>query len=142
MDDRWLAGDAYERYMGRWSRPLARAFLEWLHPPSDAHWLELGCGTGALTAAIVASSNPGSVLACDPSDAFVEHAHQRVTDPRVSFVVAGAGTPPARDGGFDLVVSGLVLNFLAAPEAALATLRQRLRPGGSVSAFVWAMPLA
>ena len=137
MDDRWLAGDAYERYMGRWSRPLARAFLEWLRPPSDAHWLEIGCGTGALTAAIVAGSNPGSVLACDPSEAFVEHARQRVTDPRASFVVAAADAPPARDGGFDLVVSGLVLNFLAPPEAALATFGQRLRRGGTVSAYVW-----
>ena len=136
-DDRWLAGDAYERYMGRWSRPLAGAFLEWLRPPAGAHWLEIGCGTGALTAAIVASSDPRSVLACDPSNAFVEHARQSVTDPRVSFVVAGADTPPGRDGGFDLVVSGLVLNFLAAPEAVLAALRQRLRRGGTVSAYVW-----
>ena len=137
MDDRWLAGDAYERYMGRWSRPLAGAFLEWLRPPAGAHWLEIGCGTGALTAAIVASSDPRSVLACDPSNAFVEHARESVTDPRVSFVVAGAETPPARDDGFDLVVSGLVLNFLAAPEAVLAALRQRLRRGGTVSAYVW-----
>jgi SAM-dependent methyltransferase len=60
-----------------------------------------------------------------------------VTDPRVSFVVAGADTPPGRDGGFDLVVSGLVLNFLAAPEAVLATLRQRLRRGGTLSGYVW-----
>jgi len=137
MDDRWLAGDAYERYMGRWSRPLAGAFLEWLRPPSGAHWLEIGCGTGALTAAIVASSDPQSVLACDPSDAFVEHARQRVTDPRVSFVAAGAETPPGRDGGFDLAVSGLVLNFLAAPEEVLATVRRRLRRGGTLSAYVW-----
>jgi len=70
-DDRWLAGDAYERYMGRWSRPLAGAFLEWLRPPASQHWLELGCGTGALTAAIVRSGEPASVLASDPSDAFI-----------------------------------------------------------------------
>src|SRR5436190_13661542 len=123
--------------MGRWSRPVARAFLEWLRPPADAHWLEIGCGTGALTTAIVASSSPGSVVACDPSDAFVAHAQQTVTDPRVSFVVAGADAPPARDGGFDLAVCGLVLNFLTAPETVLATLRQRLRRGGTVSAYVW-----
>ena len=55
-DDRWLAGDAYERFMGRWSRPLAHAFLDWLQPPRSARWLDVGCGTGALTAAICARS--------------------------------------------------------------------------------------
>ena len=60
-----------------------------------------------------------------------------MTDPRVSFVTAGAETPPGREGGFDLAVSGLVLNFLPAPEAVLATLRQRLRRGGTLSAYVW-----
>jgi len=136
-DDRWLAGDAYERYMGRWSRPLAGAFLEWLRLPAKQHWLEIGCGTGALTTAIIRSCDPESIVACDPSEAFVAHARQRVTDPRVSFVAAGAEAPPSRDGGFDVVVSGLVLNFLAGPDAVLATLRRRLRPGGTVAACVW-----
>jgi SAM-dependent methyltransferase len=136
-DDRWLAGDAYERYMGRWSRPLAGAFLDWLHPAPGQHWLEIGCGTGALTTAILREGQPRSVVACDPSEAFIEHAREHLTDPRVSFVAAGAETVPARDGGFDLAVSGLVLNFLTAPEAIVATVRERLRPGGTVSAYVW-----
>ena len=137
MSDRWLAGDAYERYMGRWSRPLGRAFLEWLRPPSGAHWLEVGCGTGALTTAIVSSCDPRSVAACDPSDAFVAHARATLTDPRVSFVTGGADALPTRDGGFDLAVSALVLNFVPAPLEVLAALRQRLRPGGTVAACVW-----
>ena len=137
-DDRWLAGDAYERYMGRWSRPLALAFLRWLRQPSGAHWLELGCGTGALTAAIVTAGDPRSVVACDPSEAFIEHARNSVTDPRASFVVTGApNSLPLRDGGFDVAVSGLVLNFIPAPEDVLAALRYRLRPGGVVAAYVW-----
>jgi SAM-dependent methyltransferase len=136
-DDRWLAGDAYERYMGRWSRPLAGAFLDWLHPAPEQHWLEIGCGTGALTTAIVREGQPRSVVACDPSEVFVEHAREHLTDPRVSFLAAGAETVPAPAGGFDLAVSGLVLNFLTAPEAVVATVRERLRPGGTVSAYVW-----
>ena len=136
-DDRWLAGDAYERYMGRWSRPLALAFLRWLRQPSGAHWLELGCGTGALTAAIVTAGDPRSVVACDPSDAFVEHARNSVTDARASFVVGGAHSLPSRAGGFDVAVSGLVLNFIPAPEEMLAALRHRLGPGGVVAAYVW-----
>ena len=51
-DDKWVTGDAYEAYMGCWSRPIARVFVEWLHPKPSAHWLEVGCGTGALTSAI------------------------------------------------------------------------------------------
>lgn len=137
VDDRWLAGDAYERYMGRWSRRLADAFLAWLRVPAGQHWLEVGCGTGALTAAIARTAEPGSVAACDPSGAFIAHARQSVTDPRVSFVVGSADALPIRDAGFDVAVSALVLNFLPAPHETLAALRQRLRPGGIVAACVW-----
>ncbi len=136
-DDRWLAGDAYEQYMGRWSRPLARRFVEWLAVEPSAHWLEVGCGTGALTSAILAHAQATSVVACDPSEPFVDHARMILSDPRVSFVVASADALPNRDGGFDAVVSGLVLNFLPDPAETVAEFRQRARPGGTVAAYVW-----
>jgi SAM-dependent methyltransferase len=136
-DDKWLAGEAYEGYMGRWSRPLARVFIEWLNPKPSAHWLEVGCGTGALTSAICDFSEPASVVACDPSEPFIEHARNNLSGARASFVVAGAGALPSRDGGFDAVVSGLVLNFLPDPGQALASICERLRPGGIVAAYVW-----
>jgi SAM-dependent methyltransferase len=135
--DSWVAGDAYEAYMGRWSRPLARAFVEWLHPKPSARWLEVGCGTGALTATVCDLCEPASVVACDPSEAFIEYARKNLSDARVSFVVAGAEELPSRDGGFDDVVSGLVLNFLPDPARAVACIRERLRPGGTVAAYVW-----
>ena len=135
--DKWVAGDAYEAYMGRWSRPLARAFVEWLHPKPAAHWLEVGCGTGALASAICDLCEPASVVACDPSEPFIEHARKNLSDGRASFVVAGAEALPRRDGGFDAVVSGLVLNFLPDPGEALASVRERLRPGGTVASYVW-----
>lgn len=136
-DRTWAGAEAYEAFMGRWSRPLARRFVDWLRPAPAGHWLDVGCGTGALTAAICAAGEPASVLSCDPSEPFVEHARSRVSDPRVSFVVAGAENLPDREGGFDTVVSGLVLNFL--PDAARFTLsvRERLRPGGFFAAYVW-----
>jgi SAM-dependent methyltransferase len=135
--DRWVAGDAYEAYMGRWSRPLARAFVEGLRSKPSAHWLEVGCGTGALTSSICEHSDPASVVACDPSGPFVEHAERDISDARASFVVAGADALPRRDGGFDLVVSGLALNFLPDPEQAVASFRERVRPGGVIAAYVW-----
>jgi SAM-dependent methyltransferase len=134
----WAAGAAYEAYMGRWSRPTARVFLDWLAPPAGAHWLDVGCGTGALSAAVCAQCAPASVVACDTSAPFIEHARQALPDPRVSFLTAGAEDPPRRgDGGFDAVVAGLVLNFLPAPERVMARLTERLRPGGLAGAYVW-----
>jgi SAM-dependent methyltransferase len=135
--DRWVTGDAYEAYMGRWSRPLARAFIAWLPPKPSAHWLEVGCGTGALTSAICDLCEPASVVASDPSEPFIEHARNNLPDARVSFVAAGADALPRRDGGFDVAVSGLVLNFLPDPEAAVASVRERLRRGGTLAAYVW-----
>jgi SAM-dependent methyltransferase len=135
--DRWVTGDAYEAYMGRWSRPVARAFVAWLHPKPLAHWLEVGCGTGALTSTVCDLCEPASVVAADPSEPFIEHARKHLPDPRVSFVVAGAEALPRREGGFDAAVSGLVLNFLPDPAAALASIRERVRHGGTVAAYVW-----
>jgi SAM-dependent methyltransferase len=135
--DAWSAGEAYEAYMGRWSRALAREFLAWLKPKPSAHWLEVGCGTGALTSALCALCEPASVVACDPAAAFVAHARSGIKDARASFVTAGADDLPARDGGFDWIVSSLVLNFVPEPKRAVESMRQRLRPGGAVAACVW-----
>jgi len=76
-------------------------------------------------------------VACDPSEAFVAHARQVSADPRARFVVAGAGSLPTVDGGFDAVVSGLVLNFVPDPAAALMEIRERLAPGGIAAVYVW-----
>jgi len=135
--DKWVAGDAYETYMGRWSRPLARIFVKWLHAEPSAHWLEFGCGTGALTSAICDLCEPESVVACDPSGPFLEHARNNLEDARASFVNGGAESLPTREGGFDVVVSGLVLNFLPDPGQIMSSIRERLRPGGTVAAYVW-----
>ena len=135
--DQWVTGDAYEAYMGRWSRRLARVFVEWLPPRPGANWLDVGCGTGALTSTICDCCQPAAVAACDPSEPFIDHARKSLSDVRVSFVVAGVDTLPSRDGGFDAVVSGLVLNFLPNPGQALGSMREHLRPGGTVAAYVW-----
>ena len=123
--------------MGRWSRPLARAFIEWLKAEPGGHWLEVGCGTGALSATICQHCEPASLIACDPAAPFIEHARKEVSDPRVSFVVASADDLPDRSGGFDAIVSGLVLNFLPDPARAVSSFRERLRSGGVIAAYVW-----
>lgn len=135
--DKWVASDAYEAYMGRWSRPLARAFVEWLKPPPAGHWLEVGCGTGALTSGMCELAALASIVACDPSEPFIRHARETVNDIRASFVVAGADDLPTREGGFDGAVSGLALNLLPDPAQTLASIRERLRRSGVVAAYVW-----
>src|SRR6185369_4189708 len=137
LDDRWAAGSAYEDYMGRWSRALAARFVAWLGVRPGAHWLDVGCGTGAMTVAICAAADPASVTGCDPSAAFVEYAREHSRDPRASFVVAGAGSLPSRVGGFDTVTSSLVLNFIPDTVTAVREMATRCVAGGTVSACVW-----
>jgi len=136
-NDNWSAGDAYESYMGRWSRRLARTFIGWLDAPPQADWLEVGCGTGALTAAICESAEPASIAACDPSASFVTHARNTLRDARVSFLVSGVDALPGSPGSFDCVASGLVLNFFADPARALGVMKERLRRRGTLAAYVW-----
>ena len=136
-EDNWTAGEAYESYMGRWSRPLARRFVSWLAPSRRAHWIDVGCGTGALTSAICEMAEPASVLACDPSESFVQHARTTVRDLRVAFVVADADNVPDAGRARDYVVSGLMLNFVPDAGRAIARMRERLRPGGMLAAYVW-----
>jgi SAM-dependent methyltransferase len=135
--DKWATGDAYEAYMGRWSREVARFFIPWLRAEPGLAWLDVGCGTGALSSAICGLAEPSSILACDPSGAFVEHTRSLVADPRVSVVVAGAADLPRIPGGFDRVVSGLVLNFLPDPVRAVREMRDRACGGGVVAGYVW-----
>ena len=135
--DNWLAGDSYEHFMGRWSRRVAVEFIDWLAPNRSWNWLEVGCGTGALTQAICLNSDPACVVACDPSPQLVSFAHRLLAHPAVTFRVAGADDLPHLEGGFDAVVSGLVLNFIPAPDEVIGSMSSRLRPGGMLAAYVW-----
>ncbi|MBT8484640.1 MAG: methyltransferase domain-containing protein, partial [Phycisphaerae bacterium] len=123
--------------MGRWSRMLARRFIEWLDVPGNTHWLDVGCGTGALVSALCRDADPASVHACDPAAALLEHARHTNADPRVTFVVAGTGSLPPRPGGYGSVTSLLALNFFPDVAAALREQRSLAGSGGVVSACVW-----
>lgn len=120
--------------MGRWSRHVSPRFLRWLDLDEGLRWADVGCGSGALSAAVLDKTSPASVLGVDPSAAQVEEAVRRVVDPRVMFSVGTADDLPA--GAFDVVVSGLVLNFVPDPTAAVAAMA-RAAPGGVVAAYLW-----
>jgi trans-aconitate methyltransferase len=133
--DAWAAGDAYEPYVGRWSRKVAREFLAWLALPPALDWLDVGCGTGALTQTIVDAAAPRSVQGIDPSTGFIAHAQAHVAAAR--FAVGDAQALPVPDASADAVVSGLVLNFVPQPERALAEMVRAARPGATIAAYVW-----
>lgn len=133
----WASGTPYEAYVGRWSRPVARAFLPWLAVPGGSRWLDIGCGTGALSEMILRETDPVAVAGIDPSEGFIAYAREQVRDARVAFAVADAQTLPFGDAGFDAVVSGLALNFIPSAERALAEMVRVARPGGTVGVYVW-----
>jgi SAM-dependent methyltransferase len=135
--DAWDSGDAYEPYVGRWSRLVAREFLGWLAVPAGRRWLDVGCGTGALAQTILALAAPGKVVGVDPSPAYVAFARERVNDPRAEFEVGDAQALQATSTTFDAVVSGLVLNFVPEPDRAVSEMVRVARPGGTVAAYVW-----
>ncbi len=130
-------GAAYERYVGRWSRPVAQRFLDWLEVPLDGRWLDVGCGTGALTETILEYASPARVQGIDPSQAYVEHAEAHLRDSRASFRVGDVSALRFEDGCFDAAVAGLVLNFVAEPQRAVREMARVTRIGGTVGAYVW-----
>lgn len=134
---RFTAGEEYEPYVGHWSRLVAREFVTGLGVPEGARWLEVGCGTGALTGTILGRGAAGEVVACEPSESFLAWAERDITDPRATFVHGEIAAVPVPDVPFDVCVSGLVLNFIPDPGAALASMRVRVRPGGTIAAYVW-----
>jgi SAM-dependent methyltransferase len=135
--DTWSAGDAYERYVGRWSRLAADAFVEWLAVPAGAAWLDVGCGTGALSATILDRAQPGRVNGVDLSWPFLRQASRTLTNPGARFTVGRAEQLPIASTRFDAVVSALALNFVPAPDAALTEMTRTARVDGLVAVYVW-----
>lgn len=133
--DNWEHGDAYELFIGRWNSLVAVEFLDWLELPGGLRWVDVGCGTGALSEAILDTRDPTSVDGVEPSAGFVRAARQRLGD-RATVHQAPAEDLPLLDGSADVVVSGLVLNFIPDLPAALAEMK-RVAPGGIVAAYVW-----
>ena len=133
--EQWAVADAYDAYIGRWSRQVAVAFVRWLDLPPGRRWLDVGCGTGALTAAIVASAHPESVVGVDPSEAFLAQA--RTSLPGVTFHEGDAREIPLFDNDVDVVVSGLALNFVPEPAHAVEEFIRVGKPGATVAAYVW-----
>lgn len=135
--DAWSSAELYEPFMGRWSRLLATAVVSWLDPPPGLRWSDVGCGTGALSEAVMAAAAPASLVGVDTSEAYVALAQTRVADSRAVFQVGSAEDLPLPHGSVDWVVSGLVLNFVPDAAAAMREMRRVLVAGGVAAVYVW-----
>ncbi|HEY2980356.1 MAG TPA: class I SAM-dependent methyltransferase [Anaerolineales bacterium] len=135
--DKWSSGDTYEPFIGRWSRLVAQEFVAWLRVPAGRSWLDVGCGTGGLSRAILEFANPSAVKGIDRSDSYVAFAREAIRDPRASFEVGDAQALPVASSEYDTAVSGLVLNFVPQPEQMLAEMARAVRNAGMIALYVW-----
>ena len=135
--DVWASGDAYEPYVGRWSRLVAKEFLIWVDAPQGVRWLDVGCGTGALSQTILQTCDPRTVKGIDQSEGFVGYAKSKTNDLRATFEVGNALSLPVKDRDYDVAISGLVLNFVPQPEKMVSEMRRAVVDGGMVALYVW-----
>jgi SAM-dependent methyltransferase len=130
-------GDGYELLMGRWSRRLARPFLDFAGLADGERVLDVGCGTGHLARAVAGTIRAAAVHAVDLAPAYIEHARRHTPAAQVRFEVGDACALPFGDHTFDRVLSMLVLHFVPQTAQAVAEMRRVARPGGVVAACVW-----
>jgi SAM-dependent methyltransferase len=135
--DRWTSGADYDQWMGRWSRLLAQEFLKWLNLPADLRWLDVCCGSGIVTQAIVECNAPASIVGIDASPEQINFARQRRAQPNVTFQTGDAMALPFPDATFNVVVCGLGLNYIPSPVEALEEFCRVTAPGGTVAVYVW-----
>lgn len=130
-----VAAEAYDRYMGAWSRLLAPQLVDLAGIAAGQRVLDVGCGPGALLEAVVARVGSDGLSAVDPSESFVTAARQR--HPAADIRLASAESLPYPDNGFDAALAQLVVHFMTDPVAGLREMRRVTRPGGTVTACVW-----
>jgi len=130
-----VAADAYGRFMGRYSEPLAERFVELVGIRHGMRALDVGAGPGALTARLVERLSETGVCAIEPSEPFVAALRARL--PGVQVRQAAAESIPFPDRSFDLTVAQLVVHFMADPVGGLAEMARVTVVGGTVGASVW-----
>jgi ubiquinone/menaquinone biosynthesis C-methylase UbiE len=136
MNDSWKSGNPYEYFMGRWSSLAAQGFLDWLSPGHGLKWLDVGCGSGALSEAAIHRFKPENLIAIDQSEGFVLTAQMRLGSKAIC-KVGNAVDLPIEDSSVELTVSGLVLNFIPDAGKALAEMKRATTGGGTVAIYVW-----
>lgn len=129
--------EAYEVSMGQWSRQLAPLFVEFAGVVDGEMILDVGCGTGALSATLVRVTKASKIIGIDPSAGFIEYARNQVTDARVTFELGDAQALRYADGIFDLCMALLIVNFVPDPQKAAKEMRRVTKSGGVIATTMW-----
>jgi len=137
MNDPWSSGNAYEKFMGRWSFLVAQDVLKWLAIPPGLNWLDVGCGTGSITRLILETQKPAKIISIDSSEEFISYSKKKLNTPVVQFDIGTAESLNIDSGSIDAVVSGFVLNFIPDPEIAIREMIRVTNPGGKMGIFLW-----
>ncbi len=130
-------GEAYERFMGRWSRPAGEVFLDWIAPAPGLRWVDVGCGNGAFTELLLDRVSPAHVDGIDPSQGQLAYAETRLRGRSVDLHLGSATSLSFSDAQFDAAAMALVIFFVPQPEAGVAEMVRVVRPGGIVCAYAW-----
>jgi SAM-dependent methyltransferase len=130
-------GQAYENYMGIWSRAAGEQFLDWLKPVPGQAWADIGCGNGAFTQLLADRCRPRSIQGLDPSPQQIAYARARFSAGLAEFQQADAMALPLPDACVDQAVMALVIFFVPDPARGVEEMARVLRPGGSASAYAW-----
>src|SRR5262249_3769006 len=136
MESVFESGHPYDRFIGRWSQRIAPLFLKWLAVPPGRRWLDVGCGTRALSSAILDTCSPLLGPGIGPSRGSLGIVARRFAGRTVLRRASGMDIP-LKDASVDVVVSGLVLNFLRGGRAALVEMARVAATAGTVAAYVW-----
>jgi ubiquinone/menaquinone biosynthesis C-methylase UbiE len=133
-------GKGYERLMGRWSKLAGVQFLDWINPPKNLRWLDVGCGNGAFTETLIEKAAPAAVTGIDPSDGQLDYARTRPGAKLAEFRIAGAQALPFPDDSFDAAAMALVIVFVPDPLQAAREMARVVKPGGIVATYMWDFP--
>ena len=130
-------GAVYERMMGKWSGLIGGAFIDWLSPPPNLRWVDIGCGNGAFTKLLVERCAPVAIEGVDPSEGQLAFARERLATRVAQFRQGDAMALPYPNDTFDAAVMALVVFFIPEPPRGVAEMARVVRPGGLAAAYVW-----
>ncbi len=133
-------GEAYERFMGLWSRLVGEAFLDWLAPAPGLCWADIGCGNGAFTELLFSRAGAAHVEGVDPSAGQLAFARTRLQGRSTGLHLGMATSLPFAEATFDVAAMALVIFFVPEPEQGVAEMARVTRPGGTVAAYAWDIP--